>query len=86
MASLLEMSADDFSARSIDPRTLATALVDMATTGWAPSCALSAATSDVSDRVCRLLLDPRTSKKASTVSALLAATVLAVPLFVAFAV
>lgn len=55
IATLLEMSADDYSARRYDPLTLAAALVDMAASGYAPRCALSAAGSDVPQRVSRLL-------------------------------
>lgn len=82
MASLLEMSADDFSARRRDPLTLATALVDMAASGWAPSCALSAARSDVPSRVGRLLSCSRTSKKAAASATLLAGVVLSLPVSV----
>jgi Zn-dependent protease with chaperone function len=83
IAALLEMSADDFSARRGDPHTLASALLDMATSGWTPSCALSAADSDVPNRVRRLLSGSRTSKKAATFTALLAVATLAAPLLVA---
>lgn len=86
IASLLEMSADDFSARRSSPRTLATALVDMATSGWAPTCALSATGSDVSGRVGRLLSDARTSKKAAATGAVLAGVVLGLPVAVLLAV
>jgi Zn-dependent protease with chaperone function len=82
IASLLEMAADDFSARRGDPRTLATALVDMATSGGAPGCALSAAGSDVTDRVGRLLSGSRNSTRAAVASALLAGTVMALPVTV----
>lgn len=82
IAALLEMSADDYSARRSDPRVLAAALVDMASAGWAPSCALSAAGSDVSDRVSRLVSGRRSSKKAAAASALLAVCAVALPLTV----
>lgn len=82
VAALLEMSADDYSARRNDPRTLAKALVVMASSGWAPSCALSAAGSEVSQRVSRLLSVPRTSKWAAGASGLLALCALALPLTV----
>jgi Zn-dependent protease with chaperone function len=82
IAALLEMSADDYSARRSDPRALARALVDMASAGWAPSCALSATGSDVSDRVSRLLAARRTSRKAAAASALLAVGAVALPLAV----
>jgi Zn-dependent protease with chaperone function len=82
IAALLEMAADDYSVRRGDPRTLARALVDMAGSGWAPSCALSATGSDVSDRVSRLLSAERHSKGAVAASALLALSVVALPLTV----
>jgi Zn-dependent protease with chaperone function len=82
IATLLEMSADDYSARRSDPRTLAKALVDMASSGWAPSCALSAAGSDVSERVSRLLSVSRTSKRAAAASAMLALCAVTLPVAV----
>jgi Zn-dependent protease with chaperone function len=82
IAALLEMAADDYSVRRSDPRTLARALVEMAGSGWAPSCALSAAGSDVSDRVSRLLSADRHSKGAGAASALLALCAVALPLTV----
>jgi Zn-dependent protease with chaperone function len=82
IATLLEMSADDYSARRYDPLTLAGALVDMAASGCAPQCALSAAGSDVPQRVSRLLSSSRNSKKTAVASGLLAATVLVLPLTV----
>jgi Zn-dependent protease with chaperone function len=80
IASLLEMSADDFSVRRSDPLTLAGALVDMATAGWAPRCALSAVGADVTSRVGRLLSDTRTSKRAAAAGIVLASVVLSGPL------
>jgi hypothetical protein len=85
IASLLEMSADDYSARRIDPLTLAGALVDMAASGCGPRCALSAAGSDVLRRVSRLLSDSRNSKGTVLVSGLLAGAVVAIPLTLALA-
>lgn len=82
IAALLEMSADDYSARRSHPRTLAKALVDMASSGWAPSCALSAAGSDVSERVNRLLSASRTSKWAAGASAVVALCAVALPVTV----
>jgi Zn-dependent protease with chaperone function len=79
MASLLEMAADDFSVRRSRPRILATALVDMASSGWTPSCALAATGSDVSTRVARLLSPARTSRRAAVAAAAMAGAVLAVP-------
>ena len=82
IATLLEMSADDYSARRYDPLTLAGALVDMAASGCAPRCALSAAGSDVPRRVSRLLSNSRNSKKTAVASGLLAGAVLVLPLAV----
>jgi Zn-dependent protease with chaperone function len=82
IAALLEMAADDYSVRRGDSRTLARALVDMAGSGWAPSCALSAAGLDVSDRVSRLLSADRHSKGAVAASALVALCAVALPLTV----
>jgi Zn-dependent protease with chaperone function len=82
IATLLEMSADDYSARRFDPLTLAGALVDMAASGGVPRCALSAASSDVPQRVSRLLSDSRNSKKTAVASGLLAGAVLVLPVAV----
>ena len=82
IATLLEMSADDFSARRYDPLTLAGALVDMAASGRVPRCALSATGTDVPQRVARLLSSSRNSKKAAVASGLLAGAVLVLPLAV----
>jgi Zn-dependent protease with chaperone function len=60
---LLEMAADDFSARRSGRRPLAAALVEMASSGAVPSCSLAAAASDVLPRVSRLLSEDRTSRK-----------------------
>ncbi len=85
IATLLEMSADDYSARRYDPLTLAGALVDMAASGHAPRCALSAAGSDVSQRVSRLLSNSRNSKGIALASGLLAGTFVVLPLALALA-
>ena len=82
IATLLEMSADDYSARRYGPLTLAGALVDMAASGCAPRCALSATGSDVPRRVSRLLSSSRNSKKTAVTSGLLAGAVLVLPLAV----
>jgi hypothetical protein len=82
IATLLEMSADDYSARRYGPLTLAGALVDMAASGCTPRCALSAAGSDVPRRVSRLLSSSRNSKKTAVASGLLAGAVLVLPLAV----
>ena len=80
IATLLEMSADDYSARRFDPLTLAGALVDMAASGCAPRCAFSAAGSDVPRRVSRLLSSSRNSKGTALASGLLAGAFLFLPL------
>jgi Zn-dependent protease with chaperone function len=85
IAILLEMSADDYSARRFDPLTLAGALVDMAASGWAPQCALSAAGSDVPRRVSRLLSSSRNSKRTALAAGLLAGAVVVLPLALALA-
>jgi hypothetical protein len=59
---LLEMAADDFSSRRCGRRALAAALVEMAATGWAPTCGLAAASTDVAVRVTRLLGKKPTSR------------------------
>jgi Zn-dependent protease with chaperone function len=83
IATLLEMSADDYAARRYGPLTLAGALVDMAASGCAPRCALSAAGSDVPRRVSRLLSSSRNSKRTAFSSGLLAGVVLFLPLAIA---
>ena len=80
IATLLEMSADDYSARRFDPLTLAGALVDMAASGCAPRCALSAAGSAVPRRVSRLLSSSRNSKTTALAFGVLGATALILPL------
>ena len=85
IAILLEMSADDYSARRFDPLTLAGALVDMAASGCAPRCALSVAGSDVPRRVGRLLSGSRNSKGTALASGLLASAVVALPMALALA-
>ncbi len=76
---LLEMAADDFSARRGGGQALATALIEMATLCQTPGCALAAARSAVPTRVQRLLSDGSTSKWVTFGSALLAGAVLCVP-------
>jgi beta-lactamase regulating signal transducer with metallopeptidase domain len=85
IAMLLEMSADDFSARRYGPVTLAAALVDMAASGCAPRCALSATGSDVSQRVNRLLTGSRNSKGVALRTGLLASALVALPIALALA-
>jgi Zn-dependent protease with chaperone function len=83
IASLLEMSADDYSARRCGALPLAAALVDMAASGCAPRCALSAAGSDVSHRVSRLLSNNRNSKGTALGCGLVAAGMIGAPLLIA---
>jgi len=54
VARLVEMHADDAAARASDPRSLATALVVLAT-GASPAPALAAAATDSVQRIHRLL-------------------------------
>jgi Zn-dependent protease with chaperone function len=82
MGSLLEMSADDYSAKRSDPVELATALVQMATSGYVPSCALGAAGHGIPRRVDRLLGASRNSKRIAIASGVLAAIVVSTPLAV----
>lgn len=80
MASLLEMSADDYSARRNDPLHLASALVRMATAGPVPSCALGASGGAIPARVERLLDESRNSKKTAMTAGIMAAVILSAPL------
>jgi Zn-dependent protease with chaperone function len=80
IGSLLEMSADDYSARRNDPINLATALVRMATSEHVPNCAFGAAANAVPRRVHRLLQDERTSKATALACGLAAGIVIAAPL------
>ena len=57
VATLLEMAADDYSARQHDRRDLARALVQMGTAVTAPACAFAAGGTSVPARVQRLLAD-----------------------------
>ncbi len=76
---LLEMAADDFASRRCGRRPLAAALVEMASSGWAPSCGFAAASTDVVARVSRLLGKRPTSKCSAALAATLALGVLLVP-------
>lgn len=82
IASLLEMSADDYSARRSDPVHLAAALVLMATSGRAPSCAFGAAGNAIPRRVDRLLLKSRNSKRTAVSTGLVAGAIVSAPLAV----
>ena len=82
IASLLEMSADDYSARRYDPVHLAAALVLMATSGRVPSCAFGAAGNAIPRRVDRLLLKSRNSKRTAVATGLLAGAIVSAPLAV----
>jgi hypothetical protein len=82
IALLLEMAADDFSARRCGRRPLAAALVEMAGTGWAPGCGLAATGSDVVARVSRLVGTTRTSKGPAALATALGIGVLVVPVSV----
>ncbi len=80
VAGLLEMAADDHAARHHDPRSLARALVSMATSSITPSCAFAIASGAVPQRVHRLLNEGRSSKRVACLAALAAGAVLAIPL------
>ena len=79
-ATLLEMAADDYSARRNDPIRLAAALVRMATSDHVPACALGAAGHATSRRVSRLLGESRTSKRTAMASGVLAGAIISTPL------
>ena len=68
--------------RPNDPVELATALVQMATSGYVPSCALGAAGHGIPRRVDRLLGASRNSKRIAIASGVLAAIVVSTPLAV----
>lgn len=86
IASLLEMSADDYSARRSDPVHLAAALVLMATSRRVPSCAFGVSGSTIPRRVDRLLLPSRNSKATAAAAGLVAGLVVSAPLvFMLFA-
>jgi len=80
VAGLLEMAADDYAARSHPPEVLASALLEMASAGVAPSCALAAATVSVSTRVERLLVADRRSRRVALLAGAGAAGLVALPL------
>lgn len=80
IASLLEMSADDYSARRNDPVHLAGALILMATSGRVPSCAFGAGRNAIPRRVDRLLHESRNSKRAALATAFIAGAVISAPL------
>ncbi len=82
VALLLEMAADDYSARQHDRRDLARALVRMGTAMAAPECAFAAAGISVPARVQRLLTEDTTSGVAAT-AAICAASVLLLAPFAA---
>lgn len=80
IASLLEMSADDYSARRNDPVHLAAALVLMSTSGRVPSCAFGAAGTAIPRRVDRLLLGSRNSKRTAVATGVIVGAVVSAPL------
>jgi Zn-dependent protease with chaperone function len=80
ISSLLEMAADDFSSRRSGSRPLAAALIEMSTTGWAPSCGFAAAGSGIAVRVSRLLSKRRTSKWTAGLAAALGIGAVVVPI------
>jgi hypothetical protein len=76
------MAADDYSAKRNDPLELATALVQMATSGYVPSCTLGAAGHAIPRRVDRLLGAPNNSRRIAIASGVLAGLVASMPLAV----
>jgi Zn-dependent protease with chaperone function len=80
MARLLEMAADDFSSRRCGRGPLAAALVEMAATGWAPTCGLAAASTDIAKRVSRLLGRKPTSRALAALAVGLGVGVLLLPM------
>ncbi len=79
VATLVEMAADDFAARSHDPADLVSTLVQMVGANVAPSCALAASETCVAARITRLLRPHRNSRWTATVAVMVAAGVLAIP-------
>jgi bla regulator protein blaR1 len=77
---LLEMAADDFAARRHSPKSLASALVQLAISGQVPSCALGLASKIVPRRVRRLIDSNRTSRQTAVVISLAAGAVMMAPL------
>jgi Zn-dependent protease with chaperone function len=84
IASLLEMSADDYSSRRNDPHHLAAALVLMATSGHVPSCSLGATGAAIPIRVERLLHASRNSKRTALATGFIAGAVISAPLALMF--
>jgi Zn-dependent protease with chaperone function len=80
MTLLLEMAADDFSARRAGRYPLAAALVEMSSAGWSPSCGLGLTGSGVVSRVSRLTSRRPTSKGAAALALGLGVGALLVPL------
>jgi Zn-dependent protease with chaperone function len=80
VAELLEMAADDFAARRHSPKSLASALIRLATSGQVPSCALAFASEIVPRRVHRLLGESRTSRRTTVLTGLLAGAIAIAPL------
>jgi len=76
---LLEMAADDYSARQHDRHDLARALVRMGTAMAAPECAFAAAGISVPARVQRLLTEDTTSRAAATAAVCAASVLLLAP-------
>lgn len=79
VSELLEMAADDFSARRHDPASLASSLVKLATSTLTPSCSFSIARHGVQQRVLRLRTNDRASRPAALAAAILAGLILAAP-------
>lgn len=81
---LLEMAADDYSSRRSGRHPLASALVEMASAGYAPSCGLALTGADVVTRVSRLLEETSLSKSCAVLATGLGLGSLLVPISLAF--
>jgi Zn-dependent protease with chaperone function len=79
VAELLEMAADDFSARRHAPAWLASSLVKLATSTLAPTCSFSVANHGVQRRIVRLRTNDRRSRRAAAAAGILAGLILAAP-------
>ena len=79
IALLLEMAADDFSCRRAGRLPLAAALVEMSSSGWAPSCGLALTGSGVRRRVARLLRPSPASGRSAALALGLGVGALLVP-------
>jgi len=80
VALLLEMAADDFALRTHRPRHLAAALIELASSGPAPTCSFAAGGTDVALRFHRILARNRTSVPVAAVVGAGVVAVLTLPM------